>query len=201
MATEPTDESTEQAKKPNKMFMIGGVVMGILLLQSVGVFVAVKMIGKGPAEAAGIEIDAHHQTDAHHEENEETGEVTITKLRCHHTSTGKLFVISMTVSAIVPKHLLHAEAAESSGHGGGGGEAEASGIQTEIEANIATIRDRIRTIVSSAEAGTLCLGMADKPDYGLSTLKRQFKTVLDDVLGKGKIKEVLISDYMPTPLD
>ena len=66
---------------------------------------------------------------------------------------------------------------------------------------MATIKDRMRTIIASADPSTLCLARSEKPDYGLSTLRRQFKTILDEVLGKGKVKDVMISDYMYNPID
>jgi len=59
----------------------------------------------------------------------------------------------------------------------------------------------MRTIIAGADAGALGLARTDKPDYGLSTLRRQFKGVLEELIGKGKIQDVLIAHYMPTPID
>jgi len=198
MADEPAENLAERPQKSGKPAMIVGVIMGMLLLQGAGVFIAVKMIGKGPAEAAGVELTPDDAQDKGDEHGEKTAEILITKLRCPHTGTGKHYVIEMTVYATVPDHL--AGGGES---GGGHGEDSTSGggIQAEIESHIATIKDRMRTIVTSADPGTLFLARTGKPDYRLSTLKRQFKSVLEDVLGKGKIKEVLICDYMPMPID
>ncbi len=200
-------------KKPNKMMMIGGIVAGILVLEGAFVFVVVKMVNKGPAEAVGVETASVEipKKEVHEDPNEGTGEIVIAnQFECPHTNTGRLYVIRMTVYAAVPKSLLgegegkkegekkkeEKKKEEKKGEG-----AEEEGIQVEIEKHIATIKDRMRTIIAGADPGTLCLARSEKPDYGLSTLRRQIKTILDDVLGKGKVKDVLISDYMPTPMD
>jgi flagellar basal body-associated protein FliL len=200
-------------KKSKKMMMIGGIVAGILVLEGAFVFILVKMMNKGPTEAMGVEtvaVEAHkpdgHET--HEDPTGKTGEVVIAnQFECPHTNTGRLYVIRMTVYATVPQSLLGEKEGEEGEKKHGEkeeekkGEGAESGVQTEIAKNIATIKDRMRTIIAGADPGTLCLARSEKPDYGLSTLRRQIKTILDDVLGKGKVKDVLISDYMPTPMD
>lgn len=196
------EEKEQAAKRSNKMILIGGIVFGVLLLEGVGIFLAVKLISKGPAEVVAEELASSEKKagiDGHKED--QYAEVFITRLESPHTSTGRLYVISMTVYATVPKSLLETEHAEGGGHGGGDKESEVSGIEKLIQDNIATIKDRMRTVVASADASTLGLARAEKPDYGLVTLRRQFKAILDDVLGKDVVKDVLIADYMPNPLD
>jgi len=183
------------AKKPNKLFMIAGVITGTLILQAAVVFVVIKTVKSSPADVIGDEIKTQ-QASKHETQDEETQEVLICKLQCPHTNTSRPYVIDMTVCAIVPKHLV---GGQKPGHEQNAA-STAEGIEEEIAGNIATIKDRMRTIVSSSDPGTLFLTMSEKPDYGLTTLKRQFKAVLDDVLGKGKIRDVLISEYMPTPV-
>jgi hypothetical protein len=197
-------------KKPNKMMKIGGIVAGVLVLEGALLCVVFKM-GKGPNEAVGG-IEAALETPKKEvvaSENDPTEEIVIAnQFECPHTNTGRLYVIRMTIYAAVPKSLM--------GEGGkegekkeekkkeekkGEGAAESGGIQVEIEKHIATIKDRLRTVIAGAEPSTLCLARSEKPDNALSTLRRQFKTILDDVLGKGKVRDVLISDYMPTPMD
>ncbi|MFA5865095.1 MAG: hypothetical protein WC975_10470 [Phycisphaerae bacterium] len=205
MAKEPTvhkEDIQAPDKKPNKMMMIAGIIAGILVLEGAIVFVAVKMIGKGPAEAVGIENPAHPRKDRAENTNEQTEEIVIAnQFECPHTNTGRLYVIRMTIYASVPKILIGSGAEPKGEKEGKEGENPDTGIQKEIEKRIASIKDRMRTVIASADASTLCLARSEKPDYGLSTLRRQFKTILDDVLGKGKVKDVLISDYMPTPVD
>jgi flagellar basal body-associated protein FliL len=216
---EKENSSSEESapKKPNKMMKIVGIVGGALALQAIGVFIAVKVVGKGPADAVAIEAaaESHNETVSEHHEteinpNEATGELKVATLECPHTNTGRLYVIRMTVYASVPQSLMGEASQGKEGGGGGGhgaskeakeGEHTAPTVPEEVEKKIATIKDRMRTVIASADAGTLCLAHSEKPDYGLSTLRRQFKTILDDVLGKGKIKDILISDYMPTPMD
>ena len=195
----PTDTPAKKSKRP--LAVIIGIVAGLFILQAVGIFIAVKVIGRGPIEAAGIEIEDTKQSEqAQEPENKETGELEIARLECPHTSTGRLYVIRMTVYASVPKSLLGGPKEGEGGHKAGEASAPTA-VSAELAGHMATIKDRMRTIVAGADPGTLCLVRSEKPDYGLSTLRRQFKGVLEDVLGAGKIKDVLISDYMPTPVE
>jgi len=184
-----------------KITLVAGLVLGVLLLEGVGVFLAVRMLGGGPSETvAQIMEEADPQ---HSEEDLQTEQILVTKLECPHTSTGRLYVISMSVYAVVPKSSGEGDGDGRNVLGAGHGEEGEShgGIVGKIEENLAIIKDRMGTIVARADASTLCLPGAQKPDFGRATLKRQFKAVLEEVCGKGKIKEVLIPDYMPTPLD
>ncbi len=209
MAEEQASQETQAGKKPNKLIVIAGIVLGVLVLEGAGVFLAVKLVSKGPADIVAEELSEETQKELAPKghENEEVVEVLIAKLECPHTNTGRLYVIDMTVYATIPKSLVEDEssgAEDPSGHGGSHS-SEASndnnGIRKIIEENIATIKDRMRTVIASADPSTLCLARAEKPDYGLVTLRRQFKAILEDVLGKGVVKDVLISDFMPRPLD
>jgi flagellar basal body-associated protein FliL len=195
------EQAAEAPKKKNKMVIIIGIVAAVLIMEGAGFFVAVKLFSHGPAEAVGVEIP--NPAEQHAEKPlDETAELKIAVLECPHTNTGRFYIINMTVFAAVPKNLLETHDAEKGGHGEGEKkDAGPSGIEAEISARLATIKDRMRTVVASADPSTLCLARSDKPDYGLSTLRRQFKSILDEVLGKGKVKDVLISDYMPTPVD
>lgn len=182
---EELSESEPMQKKPNKAVVIVSVIGGMLLVQCVVLIGVVKVMSKGPAEASAIEIDKQiHGTDA---ANGQFEEVWITKLQCPYTGTGQSYLISMDVYASVPKRLLKGSGKDS------------DGLKADIERHMPVIKDRMRTIVASADHGTLYLGHAERPDYGLSTLKRQFKTVLEDVLGKGTVKDIHIPEYMQTP--
>lgn len=199
-------ETTAQPPKKNKKVLMISMIAGIPILLGAGVFLGVKVLGKGPADAVAAAIPEPAPQPENDHADSETVELKISNLECPHTNTGRLFVIRMTVYASVPKKLLEDHAAE--GEGGGHGEKKAetkdampTGIQLDIENRMASIKDRMRTIIASADPSTLCLARSEKPDYGLSTLRRQFKTVLDEVLGKGKVKDVMISDYMYNPID
>ncbi len=203
MAEETQEQEVQEtsAKKSNKVMIIAGAAAGVLLLEALGIFIAVKLVSKGPAETIAQELDQEqHETLVDHSK-EETGEVLVAKIECPHTNTGRLYMISMTVYATVPKSMIKEEG-DGEGHGGEESE-ESSGadIRKMIDAKIAEIKDRMRTVVASADTSTLCLARSEKPDYGLTTLRRQFKAILDDLLGKGIVQDVLISDYMPRPMD
>jgi flagellar basal body-associated protein FliL len=199
-AAAPKEPAAEAPKKKNKLVLIIGIVAAVLVMEGAGFFVAVKLFSHGPAEAVGVEIPPPAQQQ---EEKpiDETAELKIAVLECPHTNTGRFYIINMTVFAAVPKNLLESPDAKKEGGEGEKKEAGPTGIEAEILARLATIKDRMRTVVASADPSTLCLARSDKPDYGLSTLRRQFKSILDEVLGKGKVKDVMISDYMPTPVD
>jgi flagellar basal body-associated protein FliL len=197
-------ELSEQAPKKNKKFLMIGMIAGIPILLGAGVFLGVKVLSKGPADAVAVSIPNPAQQPEEEHANSDTVELKISNLECPHTNTGRLFVIRMTVYASVPKNLMGAATSEGEGEGEKkkeGAEAQATGIEVEIESRMATIKDRMRTIIASSDPSTLCLARSEKPDYGLSTLRRQFKTILDEVLGKGKVKDVMISDYMYNPVD
>jgi len=200
----PKEEAAAEPKKKSKLPMILGIIGGVVVLEGALFFVLFKVAFKGPAEAVGVVNTETKPTDTEAEHPaEQTEEIVIAnQFECPHTNTGRLYVIRMTVYAVVPK----AEGEKGGGEEGGekkeGKKAgPTNAIADEVEKNIASIKDRMRTVIAGADASTLCLSKTDKPDYGLSTLRRQFKTILEDVLGKGKVKEVLISDYMPTPVD
>jgi len=200
MATEPPEAAPDEqtAKKGNKLIVIVAVVAGLLIFQGVGVLIAVKLMNRSPLDAAGIELpDTEEDHESTGQETEETAELLIANLQCPHTSTGRSYVIRMTVYAIVPAHLLTGHGEQGS-HGEGEGP-QAGDLKALLKKNEATIKHRMRTIIASSDAGTLCLTNMEKPDFALSTLRRHFKKVLEDVLGKDKVKDVLIPDYMPSP--
>jgi len=196
---ESSAKTAPPAPGKKKTVMILAIVLAVLAVQGGLVLVLVKGLGKTPAQAAGVEVAGDHPAEPAKEENQE---IQIARLEFPHTSTGRSYVIRMTVYATVPKHINEPPAAKGEGRSEGAKKGEGRGvIETEIQNHIATIKDKMRTIVASADPATLCLVKAAKPDYGLSALRRQFKTVLEEVVGKDKIKQVLISDYMPTPMD
>jgi flagellar basal body-associated protein FliL len=195
---------TPKASGTKKIVMIAGIAGGVLILNVVGLVFLFKSIGKTPSEAEARENPVAETHDQVETPDEKTVEVSIAnQFECSHTNTGRQYIIRMTIFAAVPKNLVkeksgEKEKKEAEKEGKAAGD---EGIQAEIERHLATIKDRMRTVIASADASTLCLARSEKPDYGLSTLRRQFKTILDDVLGKGKVKDVLISDYMPSPMD
>lgn len=205
MPDKEAEDTTEQAPaKSKKPVMIAGIIGGMVVVQAIGAFVVFKLVSNnGPLEAAGIVMPDGHGDQAHEDEGKDTAELLIAKLQCPHTNTGKLYVIMMTVYATVPKHLLGHKEEAGGGHGSSAkdGESEPHGIEAVLKENEATIKHRMRTIIASSDPGTLCLVRSEKPDSGLLTLRRQFKSVLEEVVGKGKIKDVLIPDYMPRPIE
>lgn len=212
MAAEQIENTPAAPKKSSKLMLIGGAVAGFVTIQAVVIFIILKSLNQGPLDAAGVEIeDQKTAAEQKHEEtaSKETAEVLIAKLDCPHTSTGRLYMIRMSVYATVPANMAPAGGAAAGGGGHGEapkeekaeGESHGPNVGELIEKYSATIRHQMRTIIAAADPGTLCLTRAEKPDYGLLTLRRQFKSVLDEVFGKGIVKDVLISDYMPRPVD
>ncbi len=201
MAEEAQEQEAQgtSAKSSKKIMIIAGAAAGVLLFEALGIFIAVKLVSKGPAETVAQELEQEQEATLVDHSKEETGEVLVAKIECPHTNTGRLYMISMTVYATVPKSMIKNE--EGEGEEGESEESSGPDIEKMIKAKIAEIKDRMRTVVASADTSTLCLARSEKPDYGLTTLRRQFKAILDDVLGKGIVQDVLISDYMPRPMD
>ncbi len=180
-----------------KLVVISSLVLGVLLLETVGVFCAVKMFGGGPSGSLADTLDGSGQQV---KEPQEIQEVSVAQLQCTHTSTGRMYLIDISVSVTVAKEYVGSARRHVSGFGKDPGNSE-QGIEKVLASNSATIRDRMLTIVAQADANTLQLPNSRKPDFGLMTLGRQFKKILEEVCGKGKIREVLIPQYKPIPID
>lgn len=67
-------------------------------------------------------------------------------------------------------------------------------VEVRRDERRALIQDEFRTLVAKADPQHL-----QEPD--LETLRRQFKATLDEVLGEGLVKRVLIPSCCPYPVD
>lgn len=70
-------------------------------------------------------------------------------------------------------------------------------VTASMEERAATIKDRVRTIISQSEPAKL--GGGTEP--GLETLRRQIKFQLDEIVGDHMIEEVLIPRCIPYRVD
>lgn len=190
-------ENQVQGTDNKKLVVISSLVLGVLLLETVGVFCAVKMFGAGPSGSLADTLDGPSQQAR---EPQQTQEVPVAQLQCTHASTGRMYLIDISVSVTVLKEYVGSARRHVAGFGKDPGDSE-QGIEKVLADNSAVIRDRMLTIVAQADANTLQLPNSRKPDFGLMTLRRQFKNVLEEICGKGKIREVLIPQYKPIPID
>lgn len=199
-AESPAEPAPAPAKKSGKgkLFGIVGVVM---VLEGVGIFAAMKMMGGSPdpvAAAAPLKVEK--------QEPDRIEEVELAQFRAPNVKEGKLVLWSLQVALRV---------STSGGHGGEGGkgksEAKEEGHEkpaekseggkakadspavAKIKMNERTIKDRLTRIVRSAEPTQL-------QEDGLETIKRQMKFELERILGDDvKIVEVLIPECTPFP--
>ena len=70
-------------------------------------------------------------------------------------------------------------------------------VKKQIADRDALIKDRVRTIIAQLDPEKL--GGGSEP--GLETLRRQVKFQLDDILGDGKVDEVLVPRCIPFRTD
>lgn len=191
-----TAESAPQPPSGKKK--LAGIVVAVMVLEGVGVFGAMKMMGGNPqpTHADTLEVSTRPAT--------QYAEVTIAKIRAPNVKDGKLVLWQLEVAIRVAVE-AHAEPAADgkSGHGekeegaekkeGGEAQSPCPELAGKIKMNEKTITDRLTRIVRSAEPQYL-------QEDGLETIRRQVKFELDHVLGEDtKIVEILIPECTPFP--
>jgi len=176
------------------------LVGGIMAIEGVGVFAAMKFLGSGPAPSAAetIKVEEVKERPLH--------EIEVCKIRAPNVKEGRLILWSLEVAirASAPEghegHDSHEAKAEGNGEEGGHGEkAEGAGSsESDMLAKVVheqdrTIKDRLASIVRAAEPQHL-------QEDGLATMRRQIKFELERILGeKLTIHEVLIPECTPYP--
>lgn len=179
-------EQVEQAvneaekKEKRKMLIMGVVLVGIMLLEGIGVFVAMKMFGSKPADAQAALKDDQPGEDS--EEPKLSKELLVEEIEAPNTLSNRSYLVQMTVQASVAEN-------------------EFEQVELAFEANRARIRDRLEQVIRAADPDMLSLSQAAKPDVELKGIRSRFKTILEEVCGENTIEEVIITRYMPMPVD
>ncbi len=165
----PSEEAppVEAPPKPlrRKNMMMGGALLGIMIVEGLGVFVLAKHFGAQPAEA---EASEHAGLDPHGGEKTPLDvEVEVVKFRAQNEKSQQMLVYDMTIAVTVT-------------------EKESVKVSDTISRKKATIQDRLSRVVRALDPQRF-----SEPD--LSTLRQQFKHELLQIVGsEDAIKEVLI---------
>jgi len=161
------DSAAAPAKKGKTKLI--GIVGGIMLLEGVGVFAAVKLMGGGA-----------HDTHAEESLNIATqpapsfSEIQVVRLRAPNNKDGQLILWSVEVVIRVPQ-------------------AEQQKIADAMKANEKTVQDRIVRIIRSAESQYL---KEDGLETLRRQIRFELGRVLED---ETKIVEVLVPECTPYP--
>jgi flagellar basal body-associated protein FliL len=173
---EPAPPAEKAFSDRHRNLLMVCVVGVLMVIEGVGMIVAVKYVGGGP-EPAGASDGSTGEGDG-----EGAGwipehtELPVTNLMAFNSQNGRVFVYQMSVYADV--------------------EAKSSEKVRELfEARQNTIDDRLSKIIRAADPKYL-------DEAGLETLRRQFKHELDQVLGdEALIKQVLFPEFSKSRAD
>ncbi len=171
------DEQSEEKAVPfanrNRNLLTAVVVGGLMLLEGVGIFVAVKFIGGGPdtlraGDGTGEGSDADGKMSS--------SEVRVTDLMAFNSNAGRVFVYQLSVYAEIDTQ-------------------DSPKIKDMIESRQNAIDDRFSKVIRSSDPKYL-----DEP--GLETLRRQFKHELGLILGdESHIKAILFPEFKKSRAD
>jgi len=153
-----------------------GVVM---LVEALVLFAGFKMFNSAPssAHAADVGEDEHGNTThgaALKSEKKKVMELNVLEFKAPNKQTGRLFLYDVNIYVTVKTEFKER-------------------VEAAFKDRDATIRDRVRTIISQSDPEKL--GGGTEP--GLETLRRQVKHQLDEIIGEGMIEEVLIPRCIP----
>ena len=115
----------QQSRVRKKNLVLGLAVMGVMILEGGGIFVAMKFFGSSPegAEAAAAADQATPAVD--------TTEVLVVKLRPSNITTGNLYLWDIEIHAVIANDSVGA-------------------VTTMLEARKALIEDRLATVIRNA---------------------------------------------------
>ncbi|HWL95144.1 MAG TPA: hypothetical protein VNT79_16615 [Phycisphaerae bacterium] len=158
------------AKKP-KSYATIGMVGGLMLIEGVGIFFAMKFFGAEPDPTVGMEhLEVTTQPFG------DSKEIEVARVRVQNANGAKPMLYSVTIGIKVPA------------------DKESTISEDFLKNRKATVTDVISRIIRSADGAHL-------GEPGLETLKRKIHFELGELLGeKEVIEEVLIPEFTPVPM-
>ncbi len=181
-------------KKKKQTLLMLGALLFVMAAEGGGIYFAVKFLGNGPAEASaeGLAPTSHggeaegegegggHGAAAGH--GAEAGlavrdaELPVASFKAPNLKSGRLYLYQMEVYAKTKQE-------------------KSAALKSLLEANKATIEDRLNRVIRSAEP-------QDLQEDGLETVRRQIRHELNQIVGDDKmIDEVLIPKCTPYKVD
>lgn len=182
------DEQPVTAAPKRKNIMMLGALVGVMLVEAVGVFIFVKHFSKSAnpqsAEAAGHGLVANEGKKQMPEL-----EVRIGEFRGQNHKGQQSYTVSFDVFAAVPASSRGEAMSEKGSKDGDDKSAMMRAEDAAVAANAAKIKDRFTRVIRSMDPEVFA-----EPD--LMTLRGKLKEALDEVLGtEVKISEVLLTDF------
>ncbi len=170
MADDKGNAAESSAKSGRKMTVI--VVAAIMLIEGVGIYVAVNMLTQQPESAAAAAIEEAEAAAAAQQEDTLV-EAALADCRVVNAKEGRLFRYSIRVSVLVDRSDLER-------------------LQKLIESRRSRIDERINIALRSAEPRQL-------KEPGFETLKRRLKADMADVFGdEALVRDVIIPELIQT---
>ena len=170
---EQSEEKAAPFTNRNRNLLTAVVVGGLMLLEGVGIFVAVKFLGGGPdtlqaVDGLGGESDGDGKLSS--------SEVRVTDLLAFNSNDGRVFVYQLSVYAEINTE-------------------DSPKIKDMIESRQNAIDDRFSKVIRGSDPKYL-----DEP--GLETLRRQFKHELGEILGdESHIRAILFPEFKKSRAD
>lgn len=176
MAKEEVQEQLAEVapKKPAKnkgRFMVGGVILGVMLVEALAIFILVKSFGGATPQQAqasgpgGLDVNSGQKAS-------EDVEVEIVGLRATNEKGQRPVIYQLSIYAVVPSE--HEDE-----------------FRKVLERRQETVKDRFTRVVRAADPNCF-----SEPD--LATVRAQFKHELEQVIGiDGAVDEVLIPSVVP----
>ncbi len=172
MADEELEAPAGEPKPKKKLFPIL-LIAGLMLVEGVVIFAAVKFLGGDPTAADAGEVQEGDGAEDAEPDSVDLAEITIAETDAFNSLSGRLYVYHIRVAAQVAKD-------------------DQDKTVKLIEEREATILDRINTVIRSADPKHL-----NEP--GLETIRRQIKFELDKILQDDSlILELLVPKLLQT---
>lgn len=148
-----------------------GLVGGLMVLEGVGIFAAMKFFGSQPDPTVGMP-----QLQVTTQPFGDSKEIEVAKVRVQNANGARPMLYAVGIDIKVPR------------------DKEAMISEDFLKNRKATVTDAISRIIRSAEGKHLT-------EPGLETLKRKIRIELSNLLADDKIiEEVLIPEFTPMPL-
>lgn len=175
----PQPKASEETATRGKGKMLGAILAAIMLIEGVGLYAAMKLLGAGPGSTAGGQgLVATTQ-----QQNTEKPEVIIAKMKVPNRVTGKTYIYDVEVAATINVS----------------GDKPTAEFKQEFEQKLQqhqnAISDRLSALIRAADPKYL-----DEP--GLVTVRRQIKVELNKILKDEEVlDEILLPRWTPIRAD
>lgn len=170
-AEKPAGDAAAASPKKKLPMVTLGMIGGLMVIEGVGIFAAMKFFGAEPDPTVGMpHLEVTTQPFG------ESKEIEVAKVRVQNTNGARPMLYSVTINVQVPS------------------DKESLITEDFLKNRKAAVTDAISRIIRSADGKHLS-------EPGLESLKRKIKFELGALLSDDKvIEEVLIPEFTPMPM-